>query len=202
MHRINDAPASAAAWTQLGRSLAALHAIDVGPAYGFDVDNHIGTTPQINTWSEDWVAFNRACRLGPQIDLAARRGLLHDRERERLDRLLDRLGDVLPARPKPALLHGDLWSGNALPTETADGPAVAIIDPACSVGDGQADIAMMQLFGGFDASCFAAYEAATGEPIDPTRIAVYQLYHVLNHVNLFGRGYAGQAMSLVGRLER
>ena len=200
MRRVVASSGSPDAWGRFGRDLAALHAVETGTAYGFDVDNHLGTTLQVNTWSDDWVAFNRACRLGPQIDLAAQRGLLEAGERKRLERLLDRLDELLPARPRPALLHGDLWSGNALPTETASGPTVAVIDPACSVGDGQADLAMMQLFGGFPASCFAAYEEAARASIDPTRILVYQLYHLLNHVNLFGRGYVGQAMDVVGRL--
>jgi fructosamine-3-kinase len=200
MRRIDPAPATAAGWARFGRALAALHARDVGAAYGFDVDNHIGTTEQCNAWCDDWVTFNRQCRLGPQVELGRRRGVIEADEAARLERLGERLDELLPTRPEPALLHGDLWSGNALPTADGSGPTVAVIDPACSVGDGQADLAMMKLFGGFPAACFEAYVAERGEPIDDGLIAVYQLYHLLNHVNIFGRGYIGQAMGVVRAL--
>ncbi|NNM25706.1 MAG: phosphotransferase, partial [Phycisphaerales bacterium] len=171
------APATAAAWSRLGSDLARLHATPAGARYGFEADNHLGRTPQKNDWHDDWIAFNRHCRLGPQIDRAADAGRLEPREHDRLRRLLDRLDSLLPPEPTPALLHGDLWSGNALVTrDDDDGVRVAVIDPACSVGDGWADIAMMRLFGGFPASCLAAHADAIGEPEPATRIAVYQLY--------------------------
>jgi len=109
---------------------------------------------------------------------------------------------MIPDRPKPAWLHGDLWSGNALPTTDADGSSrIAVIDPAAYIGDGWADIAMMRLFGGFPAACFHAYEQCVDDDDRiEKRIAVYQLYHVLNHLNLFGRGYAGQALAIADRL--
>ena len=200
MSRVPAGGATDAGWTRFGRGLAALHEHDAAGPYGFDMNNHLGTTEQRNDWCDDWVEFNRACRLGPQIELAHRRGLVEPGEMRRLERLLDRLGELLPARPKPSLLHGDLWSGNALPTRDDDGATVAVIDPACSIGDGLADIAMMQLFGGFSAACYDAYLAERGETLDATRLHVYQLYHVLNHVNIFGRGYMSQAMAAVGRL--
>ena len=112
--------------------------------------------------------------------------------------MIERLDSLLPRRPRSALLHGDLWSGNALGTADRTGTArVAVIDPACSHGDGWADIAMMKLFGGFPEECFDAYTDCVGKPHQlESRLAVYQLYHVLNHVNLFGRGYVAQAMGL------
>jgi fructosamine-3-kinase len=192
------------AWDRFGRELAALHGADPAgaPGYGFERDNHLGTTPQPNRWHDDWVRFNADCRLGPQLTLAARRELLRGPEASRVERVIDRLETLIPRRPKPALLHGDLWSGNALPAvDDAGEERIAVIDPACSYGDGWADIAMMKLFGGFPSRCFDAYaaEADDREGLE-SRIAVYQLYHVLNHVNLFGRGYAPQAMALVALL--
>ncbi len=200
MEFIPPAPATDRAWRRLGEDLAALHACDAGNRYGFDSDNHLGSTAQPNRWMDDWVEFNRIHRLGHQRTLAALRGLLTSRELQSLDALIDRLDQFLPRHPKPALLHGDLWSGNALPTVN---DRIAVIDPAVSVGDGWADIAMMQLFGGFPLSTFDAYSrAATGGAPDnlDARIAIYQLYHLLNHINIFGRGYAHQAMEIVRRL--
>jgi fructosamine-3-kinase len=190
------------AWTAFGRELAALHAVDVGPRYGFKTDNHLGRTPQPNGWCDEWVTFNREHRLGHQVSLAESRGLFRGDEASRLRHVVDRLDEVLPATPRRSLLHGDLWSGNALASVDADGcNRIAVIDPAPSIGDGWADIAMMQLFGGFPASVYAEYGRAVDDHDGvERRIAAYQLYHVLNHLNLFGRGYATQAMSLAGRL--
>jgi fructosamine-3-kinase len=203
MTAITPGRAGGDTWRRFGRELAALHAVEApsGNRYGFDMDNHCGMTPQPNPWCDDWVTFNAEHRIGHQLRLAAGRGLLNKNEARRLEQLIDRLDRVIPRRPKPALLHGDLWSGNALPAEDEGAERIAVIDPACSYGDGWADIAMMKLFGGFSSACFEAYAAETHDRdgVDD-RIAVYQLYHVLNHVNLFGRGYAGQAMSLVSSL--
>jgi fructosamine-3-kinase len=193
------------AMAQFGEDLAALHAASAGDRYGFDHDNHIGSTPQHNTWCDNWIEFNARHRIGFQVERASNAGFLTPDERRQFEELIGQLDRFIPARPKPSLLHGDLWSGNALPTSFMRGEEVvstfAVIDPACSIGDGWCDIAMMKLFGGFDTACFEAYgdHAADRESLE-TRIAVYQLYHVLNHVNIFGRGYAGQAMSLVRTL--
>jgi fructosamine-3-kinase len=194
--------ASEGAWRNFGRDLATLHRADVGSRFGFHIDNHIGATPQPNEWSDDWVEFNARHRLGHQLHLARDASLLSRDEAASVDRVIDRLDRLIPRRPRPSLIHGDLWAGNAIVTEQDGRATCAVIDPACSIGDGWADIAMMRLFGGFAPECFASYsDAAGGEPEDlESRIAVYQLYHVLNHVNLFGRGYAGQAVSLARSL--
>ncbi|MHC5114089.1 MAG: fructosamine kinase family protein [Planctomycetota bacterium] len=202
MTALEPAPPGTDAWHAFGHALADLHAADAGPRYGFETDNHLGRTRQPNAWTDDWVEFNRAHRLGFQRRLASERGLLKHDEESRLRHLEERLDELIPRHPHPALLHGDLWSGNALPTRDDRGsPRIAVIDPACSIGDGWADIAMMGLFGGFSPECFEAYaERASDREGVEQRVAVYQLYHLLNHVNLFGRGYAGQAMSVVGAL--
>jgi fructosamine-3-kinase len=187
-----------------GAELAALHACTDprGRGYGFDGENHIGTTPQPNSWCADWVEFNAVHRLGHQLRLARDGGSLLAGEAQSFERVIDRLDSLLPRHPRPGLLHGDLWSGNALPTSGgAAGGRVALIDPACSFGDGWADIAMMRLFGGFPPACFEAYAAANPDRDGlEERLAVYQLYHLLNHVNIFGRGYAAQALALAARL--
>ncbi len=202
MTALEPQPATPEAWRRFGGELAALHALaGPRPGYGFDTDNHLGTTPQPNRWCDDWVRFNTDQRLGHQLTMAAGRHLLHADETRRVERVIDRLDELIPRRPRPALLHGDLWSGNALAATGGEGPRIAVIDPACSYGDGWADIAMMKLFGGFPRNCFDAYAAAVDDRDDmERRIAVYQLYHVLNHVNLFGQAYVGQAMALANEL--
>ncbi|MHC4107064.1 MAG: fructosamine kinase family protein [Planctomycetota bacterium] len=202
MTALEPGAATQKAWRSFGEELAHLHAGDAGTRYGFDIDNHLGTTPQPNTWCGDWVEFNSRYRLGYQVELARESGRMDAHEVGRVGAVIDRLARLIPRRPKPALLHGDLWSGNALPAASGEGePRIAVIDPACSIGDGWADIAMMRLFGGFARGCFEAYTAAADDRQDvEQRVAVYQLYHVLNHVNLFGGGYVSQAMALVGRL--
>ena len=191
--------AAPAAWQRFGEDLAALHHAPAGERYGFEIDNHIGSTLQPNSWRDDWVEFNAVNRLGFQLDAAGQQGLIESPECRMIQHVIDRLDKFIPRHPKPSLLHGDLWSGNALLTGN---DRIAVIDPACSIGDGWADIAMMQLFGGFPEACFDAYSRNQSNRDNLAwRIAVYQLYHVLNHVNIFGRRYVAQALSLVRRLQ-
>lgn len=187
--------ASADAQAQLGHQLAALHRIRQ-PYFGWGRDNTIGTTPQPNAASDDWVEFWRDRRLGTQLRLAARQrgtvALLRQAER-----LQERLPALLP-QPVPALLHGDLWGGNH--AMDAKGRPV-IFDPACYYGDREADLAMTELFGGFAERFYAAYREAY--PLSDgyaVRKRLYNLYHVLNHLNLFGAGYLRQAERLVDAL--
>lgn len=188
----------ASAWRRFGEELARLHQTPVGERYGLEIDNHIGSTYQPNSWRDDWVEFNAVNRQGFQLHTAIENDLLEAHEADRIQKVIDRLDRLIPRRPKPALLHGDLWSGNALP---AADQRIAVIDPACSIGDGWADIAMMRLFGGFPPACLEAYAALNADHDQrEERIAVYQLYHVLNHVNIFGRGYVAQALDLARRL--
>ena len=166
--------------------------------FGFDHDNHLGATEQPNTWTEDWCQFWRSHRLGHQLALARRRGL-SDPTLERLgDRLLERL-DQLIAEPEepPCLLHGDLWSGNYMADEQGD---PVLIDPAVYYGRREADLAMTHLFGGFDTRFYAAYEELWPlEPGSRERLEIYKLYHLLNHLNLFGRGYRDGCVSILRR---
>jgi fructosamine-3-kinase len=181
----------------LGRNLARLHRV-TGARYGWHRDNTIGATPQINAGSGDWIAFWRSRRLAFQLELAQSRG-----HGGRLIAAGERLLEALPLffrgyTPLPSLLHGDLWSGNA--GQAPDGEPV-IYDPAVYYGDREADLAMTELFGGFPRSFYEAYRAEF--PLDAgyqTRKDLYNLYHVLNHLNLFGGGYGAQAQRLIDQL--
>jgi fructosamine-3-kinase len=179
-----------------GRRLAALHGTTAS-AFGWRRDNTIGATPQPNAWTASWLEFWRDQRLGHQLRLAARNGF-----GGRLQTLGERLIELLPAlldhAPPPSLLHGDLWGGNI--GYTVDGEPV-IYDPAVYYGDREADLAMTELFGGFGGEFYAGYREAW--PLDAgyaTRKILYNLYHVLNHLNLFGGGYGAQAESMTARL--
>ena len=181
-----------------GRALADMHHKGEGGRFGFEHDNFIGLTPQINSWSDNWSSFWRDHRLGYQLRLARQRGRSDSRMDRLGERLMQRLDALLaePAEP-PCLLHGDLWSGNYLFDER--GQAV-LIDPAVYYGRREAELAMTRLFGGFDSSFYAAYEErwplahGSGE-----RIEIYKLYHLLNHLNLFGRGYYGDCLAILQR---
>ncbi len=181
----------------LGTALAALHR-QPQTRFGWAHDNWIGGTPQPNGWQDDWIVFWRDARLGFQFERAAQNGhggaLQRDGETLRAH-LAAFFGACAPA---PSLLHGDLWGGNHgyLP----DGAPV-LFDPASYVGDRECDLAMTELFGGYAADFHAAYRAAW--PLDPgyaVRRTLYNLYHVLNHANLFGGGYAAQAARMTAQL--
>lgn len=181
----------------LGATLAQLHR-STGSAYGWSEDNFIGTTPQHNAMHPSWPHFFGEHRLRPQLQLARLKGM-DQALAAKGDALIERIGGLfIDYRPAPSLLHGDLWSGNA--AQCSDGTPV-IFDPACYWGDREADLAMAELFGGFPTSFFAAYRAAW--PLDPgyeSRKPLYNLYHILNHFNLFGSAYLGQAQRMIDRL--
>ncbi len=189
------------AWREFGLALALKKPAKRRPRYGWDRDNFIGATPQPNRWCDDWVEFNREQRIGFQLALAEGTGALSTRDGDVIRRVLDRLDSFIPRHPEPALLHGDLWSGNAHPF-VEDGQAqIALIDPAVYVGDIWADLAMMRLFGGFPEPCLRAFEYAVADKDRAeTRQMVYQLYHALNHVNIFGAAYVEQTIGLAKRL--
>jgi protein-ribulosamine 3-kinase len=163
----------------LGRMLAAAHRKS-GPRFGWSRDNYIGTTPQANGWSDNWAQFWRDRRMQPQLELARKKGFS----------LPEIPSDLLRGhRPQPSLLHGDLWSGNV--SFTPGGPVA--FDPAAYYGDREADLAMTELFGGFPREFYDAYNGAFPLPKEyEQRKHLYNLYHLLNHLNLFGRSYLGQ----------
>lgn len=182
---------------QLAQALAAMHGCQQ-QRFGFHTDNTIGSTAQINSWNTDWVAFWREHRLGFQLQLARCNGLdtlLIDRGLQ----LADSLAQFFTSyQPQPSLLHGDLWSAN-LGADAAGNPV--IYDPACYYGDHEAELAMMELFGSPGARFFDTYREHF--PIDSgysERRDLYNLYHLLNHANLFGGGYASQAQQVIDRL--
>ena len=166
--------------------------------FGFAQDNFIGKTPQQNSWSDDWIDFWREHRLGYQLRLAQQNGYAG-----RLQSLGEKLLDALPEffagyTPHPSLLHGDLWGGNH--AYLPDGTPV-IFDPASYYGDRECDLAMTELFGGYDADFYAAYRAAYPLHVGyAQRRDLYNLYHVLNHANMFGGAYARQAEQMMQRL--
>lgn len=173
----------------LGTALASMHRHIAGE-FGWKHDNTIGTTPQKNTCSTDWIAFWSEHRLGFQLNVAQKNSYVG-----RLQRLGEQLISSLSCffdNPPPAsLLHGDLWSGNFAFTESGQ---PVVFDPAVYYGDRETDLAMTELFGGFSADFYAAYQAAW--PLDNgyrTRKSLYNLYHILNHLNLFGGYYLQQA---------
>ena len=180
----------------LGERLAALHR-HTAPQHGWHRDNFIGRTPQPNGWHDDWVAFYGERRLAHQLRLARDNGFGGELQ-DLGARLIERLPEFFDGyEPVPSLIHGDLWGGN---WSCCDGEPV-IYDPAVYYGDREAELAMTRLFGGFGGAFYAAYtEAWPLAPGHERRDTLYRLYHVLNHANLFGGGYAGQALSLLRRL--
>ena len=182
---------------QLGQQLAALHRTSA-PHFGFASANTIGATPQRNPWTDNWIDFWRDQRVGFQLELAARNGFggILQNQGERLMGKLDGLFDGY--QPQPSLLHGDLWSGNYGYTQAGE---PVVFDPAAYYGDREADLAMTELFGGFPADFYAAYRVAW--PHDAgyaIRKNLYNLYHILNHANLFGGSYVRQAEGMMMKL--
>jgi len=194
IERGGDSQPAAAA---LGAGLAALHR-HAAATYGLDHHNYCGATPQDNTPCQSWIEFYGERRLGYQLELAVRHGLMPRPRRKRLERViasLDRWIDETACRP--SLLHGDLWGGNWL--AGADEEPV-LIDPAVYYGDREAELAMCRLFGGFLPDFYYAYDRAwPPAPGRDERVQLYQLYHILNHLNLFGEGYGGQVDAILRR---
>lgn len=192
---------SAHAGAKLGEKLAEVHwrtAHEPEARFGWPRDNFIGTTPQSNRSHESWSAFFAQERLLPQLRLAQTNGMSAALISQG-ERLVENVGAFFLAyRPLPSLLHGDLWAGNA--GELPDGTPV-IFDPAVYRGDREADLAMAELFGGFPEAFYAAYRRAW--PLDEgfeTRKTLYNLYHILNHYNMFGASYLSQARRMIERL--
>ncbi len=195
MEDLNPARRRADYWPEFGRQLAALHN-RTSPKFGFEHDNYIGSTPQPNPWVEDGYTFFAEHRLGFQARLAERQGLLSTTDVQRVHKLAARLKELIPAQPA-SLIHGDLWSGNAI---TDDNGAPAIIDPAAHYGWAEAELAMTTLFGSFPEDFYQAYQEV--RPLEAgywERFPIYNLYHLINHLNLFGSGYLSQVQSILRR---
>lgn len=191
-------------WENLAWNLAGMHKSPVeefipqdefsrGMRFGFLEDNYIGRTRQVNAPSATWVDFFRRNRLEVQFTLAEK--YFAGGDFKRIDALLSRLGDFLVEPERPSLLHGDLWGGNVL---CAKNSQVMLIDPACYVGHAESDIAMTELFGGFDGRFYAAYkECGLLQPGYSERRDLYNLYHILNHLNMFGKSYLPAVKSIL-----
>ena len=191
-------------WAAFGADLARLHrgslpsdlqASSPSGSFGWDRDNFIGTSPQRNGWRESWSTFFAECRLKPQLDWLTRRGLAI----EGAERLLALLPTLLEGHsPEPCLVHGDLWSGNGA---LVAGGGASVFDPAIYQADRETDLAMARLFGGFPETFFQGYneEWPLAEGWQ-RREPIYQLYHLLNHANLFGGAYTGSAQTVIRSL--
>lgn len=183
-------------YEMLGRQLAALHSVRTGGGFGWETDNFIGSTPQVNTPCRDWAEFFRERRLRHLLELLSRQGTRFKNAGLLLGRVEAFLHGV---EVRPSLLHGDLWGGNT--GCLADGTAV-IFDPATYRGHDETDLAMTELFGAFPESFYAAYHELRPRRPGYTeyRRDLYNLYHILNHALLFGGGYTEQARAIIDRL--
>ena len=182
-------------WLIYGRKMAALHLV-VKDRFGFQTDNYIGKNPQRNSWNNVGFDFFRECRIIPQMIMAEGRSLLSSEDVKKIEKLLGKFPDLIPAQP-PSLLHGDLWSGNLI-TDSRGRPA--IIDPAVYYGWAEADLAMTDLFGSYPEDFYRTYQEI--RPLDQgyrSRFPLYNLYHLLNHLNLFGRSYLPQIRGILAR---
>lgn len=189
-------------WEVLGQELAALHKADTKvlwpdsiscDSFGFFQDNFIGARPQVNTPCPSWISFFRDNRLAPQFKAAD--SYFSPEDRNKTTKLLDNLDKFLLEPAHPSLLHGDLWNGNVMCGPL--GKAI-LIDPAVYIGHAEADLAMTQLFGGFPQKFYDAY--LESNPIESgyeDRRDLYNLYQLLNHLNLFGPTYLGPVLSIV-----
>jgi len=182
-------------YTYFGKQLSALHS-NSADKFGLDHDNYIGSLNQSNAFNTTWIDFLIKDRLQPLMIMAIENGLLTMADSRHFESLYTRLPEILPVEP-PALLHGDLWSGNFM---TGNDGLPCIFDPAVYYGHREIDIAMTKLFGGFPQEFYQAYNE--DKPMEPgwdRRININQLYPLLVHVNLFGGGYTGQVRQIIGR---
>jgi fructosamine-3-kinase len=180
-------------WERLGRELAQLHS-HTCPRFGFDHANYIGLTPQVNRWTPDGYDFFAGERLLFQAQRAHGAGRLESADLQRVESLCTRLRSLVPEQPA-CLIHGDLWSGNVLRGPRGE---PCVIDPACHYGWAEAELGMTELFGGFPEAFYGAYEEASRlTPGWRKRLPIYNLYHLLNHLNLFGASYLGSVRSVL-----
>jgi fructosamine-3-kinase len=192
---LSPGPEAPRFWERLAVELARIHA-RTSQRFGFDHDNYLGLTPQPNGWTTDGWQFFARRRLLFQTARARQAGLLDEREARRVEALSDRLARLVPEQPA-CLIHGDLWSGNVLRGPRGE---PCLIDPACHYGWAEAELGMTALFGGFPERFYQAY--AEAHPLEAgwrDRLPLYNLYHLLNHLNLFGAGYLAPIRSILDR---
>lgn len=192
---IEPGRADNAFWENSGISLARLH-LNSAPQYGLDFDNFIGSLPQVNTGRALWPDFYREMRLEPQFKRAFDEGLLSKQFIPKIERLFTALPDIIPPG-KPALIHGDLWSGNFLVSRDRE---PVLIDPAVCYAHREMDLAMSRLFGGFDWRFYRGYESVFPSPPGlEERLPIHQLYYLMVHVNLFGHAYLRPVTEILNR---
>ncbi|BAQ60829.1 ribulosamine/erythrulosamine 3-kinase [Geminocystis sp. NIES-3708] len=182
-------------WGLLGQKLALLHQIKIKKPFGWHRNNTIGSTPQINNYDDNWANFFAEKRIGYQLKLANRRGGNFTNPQE----IIEKVRSILTNHnPFPSLVHGDLWSGNAGFKDNGEG---VVFDPACYYGDREVDIAMTELFGGFPSIFYEGYnhQWALDKGYNQ-RKTIYNLYHILNHFNLFGGSYESQAKTIIMKI--
>ena len=192
---IEFGPWSQSSWMELGRSIANLHRFSTQKKFGWDQDNFIGSSPQQNPWHDNWAEFFTEQRIKFQLELAKAKGFEFDNEKKLLKAIYRRLA---PHRPESSLLHGDLWCGYVL---CAIKRMPVIFDPSSYFGDREVDLAMTELFGGFPEAFYLAYNETW--PVNngySHRINIYNLYHILNHLNMFGDSYYSQAKKIVHQI--
>ena len=195
MEWIDNSTRNSDYWEKLGEQLAALHR-HTNEKYGLDHDNYIGSLPQVNSFTENWIDFFIENRLEVQIRKAFELGKVSNSQVHSFRQLYNQLPELLANEP-PSLLHGDLWSGNLM---TDDKGQPALIDPAVYYGNREVEIAFTRLFGGFDNKFYTTYNAVW--PLSPgfdARQDIYNLYPLLVHVNLFGGGYLSQVENILNR---
>ncbi len=199
MELIETGPADSEAWRCMGYDMAALHLADASGftrgRFGFSRDNYIGATVQLNTPMDSWIEFFRTCRLEPQLKMAEK-SLTPSDIRDSIS-LLDRLGSIITEPDKPSLIHGDMWGGNHL---IGRNKKAYVIDPAAYVGHAEADIAMTEMFTPMRSEFYRGYyEKIPKKDGYEDRREIYNLYHVLNHYNLFGGFYLSSALATIKR---
>lgn len=183
------------AWTEMGKQLAQMHQQGTKDKFGWERNNTIGSTPQINTWMDNWADFFAEQRIGYQVKLAKHRGGSFPNTNKVVEAVRVKLAS---RKPKVSIVHGDLWSGNAAVTKTGK---PTIFDPATYYGDREVDIAMTELFGGFPAPFYQGYNQVWSlDQGYQKRKNIYNLYHILNHFNLFGGGYGSQAKRMIEQI--
>jgi protein-ribulosamine 3-kinase len=195
LEHIERAPTSSTYWRRLGQDLGSLHQISA-KFFGLDHDNYIGSLTQNNKQEKGWIEFFIRQRLEKQLLLAKTQGEVDDITMKKFQKLYEKLPSLLPEED-PSLLHGDLWSGNIMVNSKGE---PSLIDPAVYFGNREVDLAMTQLFGGFNLSFIESYNACF--PLVPgfqERVDIYNLYPLLVHVNLFGGGYLSQVKNVLNR---